>query len=368
MKPNAEKITEALQQIQPAALGTDIVSAGAVKNVAVDEQSVIVEILFGFPAASVAAGFERRIEQLLQSLLAGRKLRINIAWEVQAHATQGQTRPLPGVKNVVLVSSGKGGVGKSTTTVNLALALAAEGARVGLLDADIFGPSLPIMLGLAPGTKPGVQEQKYFVPPRAHGVQVMSIGFLVDDNTPVVWRGPKASGAIQQLALQSRWGDLDYLLVDMPPGTSDIQLTMSQKIPVAGSIVVTTPQEVAVADARKGIEMFEKVGIHVLGVVENMALHVCSACGHQDAIFGSHGGAALAEQYGTDLLASLPLVSSIRAGADAGTPIVQAAPDSAEAALYQVAARRLAGALSQRPAAKPPAFARMVMQHDPTQY
>lgn len=367
MIPNAEQITELLRQIQPAALNTDIVSAGAVKNVTANEQTIVVDVQFGFPAGSVTAGFERRIEQLLQPVLAGRTLQLTVDWKVLAHATQGQTRPLEGVKNVVLVSSGKGGVGKSTTTVNLALALAAEGARVGLLDADIFGPSLPIMMGLAPGTQPGVEEQKYFVPPRAHGIQVMSIGFLVDSTTPVVWRGPKASGAIQQLALQSRWDDLDYLLVDMPPGTSDIQLTTSQKIPVAGSIVVTTPQEVAVADARKGIEMFDKVGIHVLGVVENMAVHVCSACGHKDAIFGSHGGEELAQQYDTNLLASLPLVSAIRAGADVGAPIVQAAPDSAEAALYQVAARRLAGALSLRPQAKPPAFARMVMQHDPAE-
>src|SRR5699024_9840916 len=367
MKPNAEQITDMLRQIQPAALGTDIVSAGAVKNVVADENSVAVEVVFGFPAASVVAGFERRIEQLVQPLLANRELSLSIGWEVRSHTTQGQTRPLPRVKNVVLVSSGKGGVGKSTTTVNLALALAAEGARVGLLDADIFGPSLPLMMGLAPGTEPGVEEQKYFVPPRAHGIQVMSIGFLVDSTTPVVWRGPKASGAIQQLALSSRWDDLDYLFVDMPPGTSDIQLTMSQKIPVAGSVVVTTPQEVALADARKGIEMFDKVGIHVLGVVENMSVHVCSSCGHHDAIFGHQGGADLAEQYDTNLLASLPLVSAIREGADTGAPIVLTAPDSAEAALYQVGARRLAGALSLRPKAKSAAFARMVMQHDPKQ-
>src|SRR5699024_6630553 len=263
MAPNTEQITELLRQIRPAALDMDIVSAGAVKEVQADENNVVIKVEFGFPAQSVAEGFKRRIEQLVQPALAGRALTVEVGWAIQAHATQGQTRPIDGVKNVVLGSSGKGGVGKSTSTVNLALALAAEGARVGLLDADIFGPSLPLMMGLAPGTEPGVEEQKYFVPPRAHGIQVMSIGFLVDSTTPVVWRGPKASGAIQQLALSSRWDDLDYLFVDMPPGTSDIQLTMSQKIPVAGSVVVTTPQEVALADARKGIEMFDKVGIHV---------------------------------------------------------------------------------------------------------
>lgn len=366
MKPDVEKITEALRQIHPAALGIDIVSAGAVKHLASDENKVELHVQFGFPATSVIAGFERRIRQLLVPYLAGRALTLTVDWEVKAHITQGQTRPLPTVRNVVLVASGKGGVGKSTTTVNLALALAAEGAKVGLLDADLFGPSLPLMMGLPEGTRPDYDEAKNFLPPASHGVEVMSINFMVDEaKTPVVWRGPKASGAVLQLAQQTRWGDLDYLLVDMPPGTSDIQLTVAQRIPVAGSVVVTTPQEVALADARKGIEMFNKVGVHVLGVVENMAVHVCSACGHHDAVFGDQGGQHLAQEYGTELLASLPLVSAIREYADAGTPIVLAAPDSAEAMLYQVAARRLAGALSLREAAKPPAFARMVMQHSP---
>lgn len=366
MNSLVEQITDALRQIHPAALDTDIVSAGAVKHLQCDEQTVVLHVQFGFPATSVAAGFERRIEQLLIPYLGERKLQLTVDWEVKAHITQGQTRPLPTVRNVILVSSGKGGVGKSTTTVNLALALAAEGAKVGLLDADLFGPSLPLMMGLPEGTRPAYDEAKNFIPPKAHGVEVMSINFMVDEaKTPVVWRGPKASGAVLQLAQQTRWGDLDYLLVDMPPGTSDIQLTVAQRIPVAGSVVVTTPQEVALADARKGIEMFDKVGVHVLGVVENMAVHVCTACGNHDAVFGHQGGQQLAQEYETELLASLPLVATIREHADAGTPLVLAAPDSAEAALYQVGARRLAGALSLRETAKPPAFARMVMKHNP---
>lgn len=362
MKALVEQIRDALRQVHPAALGTDIVTAGAIKTLECQEDKVVLAVEFGFPAASVAEGFKRRIEQLLVPLLEGRKLELSVDWQVKAHLTQGQTRPLPTVRNVILVSSGKGGVGKSTTTVNLALALAQEGAKVGLLDADLFGPSLPLMMGLPEGTRPAYDEAKNFIPPKAHGVEVMSINFMVDEaKTPVVWRGPKASGAVLQLAQQTRWGDLDYLLVDMPPGTSDIQLTVAQRIPVAGSVVVTTPQEVALADARKGIEMFQKVGVHVLGVVENMAVHVCSACGNHDAVFGEQGGQALAQEYGVELLASLPLVSTIREQADAGTPLVVAAPDSAEAALYQVGARRLAGALSLREAAKPPAFARMIM-------
>lgn len=363
MKPQAEEIKALLKQVRPAALDVDIVEAGAVNTLHCDDETVELHVRLGFPADSILAGFERRIQQLVQPALAGRKLKLTVDWQVKAHATQGQTRQLPTVKNVILVSSGKGGVGKSTTTVNLALALAAEGAKVGLLDADLFGPSLPLMMGMPDGTRPAYDEAKNFLPPSAHGVEVMSIGFMVDEaKTPIVWRGPKASGGVLQLAQQTRWGDLDYLFVDMPPGTSDIQLTVAQRIPVAGSIVVTTPQEVALADARKGIEMFRKVGVHVLGVVENMAVHVCSECGHHDAIFGSHGGQDLATAYQTDLLASLPLVSTIREASDGGVPLVVASPDSAEAALYQVGARRLAGALSLRGAGKPPAFARMVME------
>lgn len=357
-------IRQALAAVVPDALGCDLLAASVLETVQVTDERVTVALSFGYPCETQLPLYRRQVTQALEPLLDGRRLELNLAWRVLPHRTQQQMAPLAGVKNVIAVSSGKGGVGKSTTAVNLALALAAEGAKVGMLDADVFGPSLPLMLGLPDGTRPGVEQEKFFLPPKAHGIEVMSIGFLVDAKTPVVWRGPKASGALQQLATQTRWGELDYLVVDMPPGTGDIQLTLAQRVPVAGAIVVTTPQEVALRDARKGIEMFGKVGIHVLGLIENMAVHVCSQCGHADPVFGSGGGARLAEQYQVPMLGSLPLASGIREQADSGTPLVLARPDSAEAALYMAAARRLAGRLSLRPHGQQ-AFARMVMTHTP---
>lgn len=341
-------IRQALAQVVPDALGTDLISAGTLARLEVSEARVVLDLHFGLPMAGLAPLYRRMIEQALAPVLEGRALTLALEGRVQAYRTQNQMPALPGVRNVIAVASGKGGVGKSTTAVNLALALAGEGARVGMLDADVFGPSLPMMLGLPAGTRPGVREQKFFVPPRAHGIQVMSMGFMVTEDTPVVWRGPKASGALQQLVSQTDWDDLDYLVVDLPPGTGDIQLTLAQRVPVAGAVIVTTPQDVALLDARKGIEMFRKVGISVLGVVENMAVHVCSQCGHAEHVFGEGGGAKLAEAYDTALLGSLPLQAGIRAQADQGTPWVIARPDSPEAALYISAARRLAGRLSQQ--------------------
>ncbi|AJD48731.1 Mrp/Nbp35 family ATP-binding protein [Isoalcanivorax pacificus W11-5] len=357
-------IRQALATVVPDALGCDLISAHVLQSLTIDDDAVSLALRFGYPCDTRLPLYRRQVEQALAPVLGGRALHLTLDWQVQHHRAQQQMAALPNVRNVIAVASGKGGVGKSTTAVNLALALAAEGARVGMLDADIFGPSLPLMLGLPEGTRPGVQEQKYFLAPQAHGIEVMSIGFLVDATTPVVWRGPKASGALQQLVTQTLWRDLDYLIVDLPPGTGDIQLTLAQRVPVSGSVVVTTPQDVALLDARKGIEMFRKVGISVLGVVENMAVHVCSQCGHAEHVFGEGGGAALAEQYQTTLLGSLPLATRIRAQADQGTPLVVAQPDSAEAALYMAAARRLAGRLSLQ-ARGQQAFARMVMTHTP---
>ncbi|MBD9479955.1 iron-sulfur cluster carrier protein ApbC [Pseudoxanthomonas sp. PXM02] len=266
-----------------------------------------------------------------------------------SHAVQGNLRPHPRVRNVIAVGSGKGGVGKSTTSVNLALALAAEGARVGVLDADVYGPSVPAMLGLS--GRPDSPDNKSIEPMRAFGVEAMSIGLLVDQDTPMIWRGPMATSALMQLFTDTLWGDLDYLLIDLPPGTGDIQLTLAQKIPVAGAVIVTTPQDIATLDAKKALKMFEKVEVPVLGIVENMAVHTCSNCGHVEHLFGQGGGERMAAQYGVPLLGSLPLDITIREQGDAGQPVVVAAPDSPVAQAYRQTARVLAATLAQRPRA-----------------
>ena len=273
---------------------------------------------------------------------------------IHAHAVQPTLSPLPRVRNIIAIGSGKGGVGKSTTAVNLALALAGEGARVGLLDADIYGPSIPTMLGLS--GRPDSPDGKAILPMRAHGIEAMSIGLLVDLDTPMIWRGPMATSALTQLLGETLWGGdegLDYLVVDLPPGTGDIQLTLAQKIPVAGAVIVTTPQDIATLDARKSLRMFEKVHVPVLGLIENMAVHVCSQCGHAEHLFGQGGGERMAAQYGIPLLGSLPLEIGIRQQGDAGVPIVIAQPDSSAAQAYRQTAQNLAEALAQRPRAKP---------------
>lgn len=277
---------------------------------------------------------------------------------VRAHAVQANLTPHPRVRNVIAVGSGKGGVGKSTTAVNLALALAAEGARVGLLDADVYGPSIPAMLGLS--GRPDSPDNKSIEPMRAFGVEAMSIGLLVDQDTPMIWRGPMATSALTQLFNDTRWGDLDYLLVDLPPGTGDIQLTLAQKIPVAGAVIVTTPQDIATLDAKKALKMFEKVEVPVLGIVENMAVHTCSNCGHVEHLFGQGGGERMAAQYGVPLLGSLPLDIAIREQGDAGQPVVVAAPDSAVAQAYRQTARVMAATLAQRPRASVPIASSLV--------
>ena len=277
---------------------------------------------------------------------------------ISAHAVQPGLVPSPRVRNVIAVGSGKGGVGKSTTAVNLALALQAEGARVGLLDADVYGPSIPTMLGLS--GKPESPDNKSIEPMRAFGVDAMSIGFLVDADTPMIWRGPMATSALTQLFNDTRWDDLDYLLIDLPPGTGDIQLTLAQKIPVAGAVIVTTPQDVATLDAKKALKMFQKVEVPVLGIIENMALHVCSSCGHEEHLFGEGGGQRMAAQYGVPLLGSLPLDIRIREQGDAGQPVVVAAPDSPVAEAYRQAARALAEQLALRPRASMPILSSLV--------
>ncbi len=278
--------------------------------------------------------------------------------KVAAHSPQPGLSPSPRIRNVIAVGSGKGGVGKSTTTVNLALALAAEGARVGVLDADVYGPSIPAMLGLS--GRPDSPDNKSIEPMRAFGVEAMSIGLLVDQDTPMIWRGPMATSALTQLFNDTLWGDLDYLLVDLPPGTGDIQLTLAQKIPVAGAVIVTTPQDIATLDARKALKMFEKVEIAVLGIVENMAIHTCSNCGHEEHLFGEGGGQRMAQQYGVPLLGSLPLDIAIREQGDAGQPLVVSAPESAAAQAYRATARVLAAELAKRPRATIPILSSLV--------
>lgn len=267
----------------------------------------------------------------------------------QASTIKPPAHPLPGVERIILVASGKGGVGKSTTAVNLALALAGDGARVGILDADIYGPSLGLMLGVPEGQRPKVEDQKFFVPIKAHGIKSMSMSYLVDENTPMVWRGPMATGALRQILTQTRWGELDYLIVDMPPGTGDIQLTMSQTVPVSGVVIVTTPQDLALLDARKAIEMFAKVDIPVLGILENMAVHICTECGAKSHIFGASGGQNVASQYHTRLLGSLPLAIEIRQQVDSGNPSVAAEPEGDIALQYREAARALQAVLQELP-------------------
>ena len=310
------------------------------RQLSVQGADVAFEVKLGFPAASLMPALRNELIAAARSVPGVGNVSASVGCQVTAHAVQRGVPLLAGVRNIVAVASGKGGVGKSTTAANLALALTAEGARVGLLDADIYGPSQPTMLGLA--GQPESLDGKMMEPLRAHGVQVMSIGFMVGPDDAMIWRGPMAVQALDQLLHQTRWDDLDYLLVDMPPGTGDFQLSLAQRVPVTGAVIVTTPQDIALLDARKGIRMFEKVSVPILGLVENMAVHVCTQCGHVEHIFGADGGRRMADELGVPFLGSLPLALRIREQADRGTPMVAAAPDSAEAELYRSLARRVA--------------------------
>jgi ATP-binding protein involved in chromosome partitioning len=319
--------------------GRPLGEARAIKSVTVSGSDVAIAVELGYPAASQHAALAAALTAAAKALPGVGNVSVAITTHVVAHAVQRGVQLLPGVKNIVAVASGKGGVGKSTTAANLALALHAEGARVGVLDADVYGPSQPLMLGVS--GRPETLDGQNMEPHLAHGLQVNSIGFLVDDDQAMIWRGPMATQALEQLLRQTRWQELDYLVIDLPPGTGDIQLTLSQRVPVTGAVIVTTPQDIALIDAKKGLKMFEKVGIPILGIVENMAVHICSNCGHAEHIFGAEGGRKMAAQYGTELLASLPLAMSIRAQADSGTPTVAAEPDGEVAALYKSLARKV---------------------------
>ena len=338
--------------LRDPAAGLTLAETGARIRAAASEGRAAVAITLAYPAD----GWREQVHTDVANVLAIEGLSLaslELQHRIDAHQPQGELVPLPRIRNVIAVGSGKGGVGKSTTAVNLALALAREGARVGVLDADVYGPSIPTMLGLS--GRPDSPDGKAIEPMHAHGLEAMSIGLMVEQDTPMIWRGPMATSALTQLLEQTLWGgegQLDYLFVDLPPGTGDIQLTLAQKIPVAGAVVVTTPQDVATLDARKALKMFEKVNVPVLGLIENMAVHVCSNCGHVEHLFGQGGGERIASQYGVPLLGALPLDIGIRQQGDAGTPIVAADPDSPVAAAYRAAARRVAAHLAMRPKAR----------------
>ena len=350
MAVTQQALLAALASVQDPQTGKDLVATRAVRNVQIDGGDVAFDVELGYPAQTLFAGLRTRLIAAAKAVEGVENVSVSISSKVVAHAAQRGVPLLPGVKNIIAVASGKGGVGKSTTTANLALALAAEGARVGLLDADIYGPSVPTMMGVS--GRPQSVDNKSMEPLESHGVRLMSIGFLVGEDQAMVWRGPMASQALDQLLHQTNWGspddELDYLVVDMPPGTGDIQLSLSQRVPVTGTVMVTTPQDIALIDVKKGIDMFQKVGVPILGVVENMAMHVCSQCGHTEHIFGHEGGKRLAEQQGMRYLGALPLAMHIREQADSGQPTVVSAPDSEAAGIYRSIARQVGCLIAAR--------------------
>lgn len=338
------QVETALREVVDPYLDKDLVSAKAIKDIVIRDGAVRVDVMLGYPAKGYQDGLAAQIRQKVEVVAGVRDVTVNIDSRVVAHAVQKGVKPHKNIKNIIAVASGKGGVGKSTTAVNLALALAAEGGVTGILDADIYGPSQPRMLGSH--ARPVSKDGKSMEPVMAFGLQSMSIGYLIDEETPMIWRGPMVTTALEQLLNDTQWKDLDYLVIDLPPGTGDIQLTLAQKIPVSGAVIVTTPQDIALLDARKALKMFEKVEVPVLGIIENMSTHICSHCGHEEHIFGAGGAARMAQQYNVDVLGALPLDISIRENADEGHPSVIADPQGHIAEIYRDIARRVAAKLS----------------------
>ena len=357
------EVLTALKQLTDPNTKKDFVAGKSVKNIKISGNDVSLDIQLGYPAKSVWSEIQTMVETHLRSALPGAgKITIAVTSKVISHAVQRGVKLVEGVKNIIAVASGKGGVGKSTTAVNLALALAAEGAKVGILDADIYGPSQPTMLGIS--GEPKSRDGKSIEPMEGHGLQAMSIGFMIPgDDVPMVWRGPMVTQALDQLLHQTRWDGLDYLVVDLPPGTGDIQLTLAQKVPVTGAIIVTTPQDIALMDARKGLKMFEKVDIKILGIVENMSTHICSQCGHEEHIFGSGGGEKMCADYDVEFLGGLPLDIRIREQADSGNPTVVADPDGQIAKVYKQIARRVAVKIAEMAQDHSAAFPKIVVQN-----
>jgi ATP-binding protein involved in chromosome partitioning len=355
-----QQIKSALTEIVDLSTGKDYVASNEVHNIKIDGDNVSLDIVLGYPAKSVVEGIRKQVADKLKSIPGIGNVSVNVTSKIVSHSVQRGVKLIPGVKNIIAVASGKGGVGKSATAVNLALALAAEGASAGILDADIYGPSQPQMLGIS--GRPESPDGKSIEPMQAHGIQAMSIGFLIDVETPMVWRGPMVTQALQQLLNDTRWNDVDYLIVDMPPGTGDIQLTLAQKVPVTGAVIVTTPQDIALLDARKGLKMFEKVGIPILGIIENMSTHICSSCGHEEHIFGEGGGQKMCKDYDVELLGSLPLDIKIREHTDAGAPTVAADPNGRIAEIYRGIARRLAVKVDELSLDHSALFAKIVIE------
>ncbi len=362
MSLSEQQIKTALSAAVDPNTGKDFVTGKALKNIKFDGDDISFDIELGYPAKTQIDLIRKQVISAVRTLPGVGNVSANVYVKIISHAVQLGVKLLPGVKNIIAIASGKGGVGKSTTAVNLALALAQEGATVGILDADIYGPSQPQMLGLA-GQQPESRDGTNMEPLEAYGIQAMSIGFMVDVETPMVWRGPMVAQALDQLITQTQWRDVDYLIVDMPPGTGDIQLSLAQKVPVTGAVIVTTPQDIALIDARKGLKMFEKVNIPILGIVENMSIHICSKCGHEEHIFGTGGGERMGKDYDVELLGSLPLELAIREMADDGKPTVVGAPDSRTAEIYRSIARRVAVKIADKAKDMTSKFPNIVVQN-----
>ena len=362
MSITVEAVKAALAAVIDPNTGKDLVTGKSAKNIQLDGADVAFDVELGYPAKSQVDPIRRAAIGAVRAIPGVGNVSANVHSKIVAHTAQRGVKLLSNVKNIIAVASGKGGVGKSTTAVNLALALAAEGAHVGILDADIYGPSQPMMMGIT--GRPETSDGKTMEPMENHGLQVSSIGFMIDPDEPMVWRGPIVTQALQQLLEQTNWRDLDYLIVDMPPGTGDIQLTLSQKVPVTGAVIVTTPQDIALLDARKGLKMFEKVGIPILGIVENMSTHICSNCGHAESIFGEGGGQKMCAEYGVDFLGALPLTMAIREQTDSGMPTVVADPDGKVAAIYRDIARKVAVKIAEKARDMTGKFPNIVIRND----